>query len=79
MAQVFITIQANPRATEDKMTNEELAEILEHEYYATCAGTPGFSEDCSLREFLHSRGFSKRWLTLHGYTDENYDNEQQKP
>ncbi len=52
-------------------TDEQTAQTLEREYYATCAGTPGFAGETTLREFLHSRGFSYKWLTQHGFSKDN--------
>jgi hypothetical protein len=43
----------------------DLARQLEFEYHSIVAANPSW--DKTLREFLHSRGLSYKWLTMNGY------------
>jgi uncharacterized protein (DUF488 family) len=62
------------------MNDTELVDRLEFEYYGQLAANTAAEERGqfvpnpdlpSLREFLHSRGFSYVWLTEHNYIDKN--------
>lgn len=61
------------------MSDDELAATLERDYYALLAanttaqdrGEPIPNDELgTLRQFLHSRGFTYGWLNQHGYREQ---------